>query len=435
MDKKWNLQDIKPNSAPARKKRAPEAKKAAPEKSEPTETKVSNWSNNTKSSKKGKKSHLLTAIIIFLVIIAGGFGVSALMDGAKVTVFPRHREPTVNAVFTAYQEPAAGELGYEIMTLEADGERQVAATGEEEVTEQATGEITIYKTTEGEERLIKNTRFRSPEGNIYRITESAVVPGGTEADPGSITASVFADEAGEEYNLEGTVRFDVPGFEEGGFTELFESIYAENSTPITGGFDGPRFIVEETELESSLSDLHEELEQALLGRVGEEKPAGFVVFDDAITFNYQSLQSEQAGEGQVILKERVRLQVPIFSESDFASFVARNTIPGYEGEPVRLDRVENLTFTYSATSTESSSLSTVSSVAFRLTGEPQLVWTFDEEQLKSDLAGSARTALNTILGGYPAIERASAVVRPVWKRSFPENVDDITIEESLEENE
>lgn len=428
MDKKWNLQDIKP--AGAKKKRPSVSKQAQTESSTP---KVSNWSSNKKTSTKGSKSHLLTAIIIFLVILGGGFGISALMDGAKVTVYPRHREPTVNSTFTAYRDSTPGELSYEIMTLEADGERQVTATGQEEVNEQATGVITIYKTTSGSERLIKNTRFRTPDGKVYRITESAVVPGGTSDQPGSVNADVFADEAGEEYNLEAGVRFDVPGFEEGGSTELFNAIYAENPAPITGGYSGPKFTVDDAELDTAVDELHNELKEALMARVNSEKPAGFVVFEDAITMVYNSLPSEQAGENQVKVKERANLQIPIFKQEDFAKFIASGTIPGYEGQSVRIDNLEDLSFSYTASTTPETNIATAESINFRLSGTPLIVWTFDEESLKADLLGSSRTALNTILGGYPAIERAGAVVRPFWKRTFPNKLDDISVIESLEE--
>ena len=441
MDKKWNLQDIKP--ATPRKRRAqqpvastePEVESSATvaDDVEEVETKINQWS--AEKPKNNRISRYLVIGALLVAVLVGGFGISALMDGAKITVYPRHREPTVNAVFVAKQEPIQDELGYELMTLEAEGERQVTASGEEQVSEQATGSITIFKTTAGSERLIKNTRFESPEGLIYRITESVVVPGGTSDEPGQVEAEVFADEAGDEYNLGANVRFSIPGFAEGGFTELFESIYAVNQNSISGGYDGPRYIVEESDLEEVMSGLHQELQDALAARVDSEKPAGFAVFNNAAVFSFESLPSEQVDDSQVILKEKASLSIPIFDLDSFAAFIAKNTIPGYEDEPVRIDRIEELSFAYSATSTDSVEFATDSELSFRLTGTPLLVWTFDEESLKADLAGAARTALNTVLGGYPAIEKAEAVVRPVWKRSFPEKVEDISITESLAERE
>ncbi|MEL6806044.1 MAG: hypothetical protein AAFO91_19980, partial [Bacteroidota bacterium] len=70
-------------------------------------------------------------------------------------------------------------------------------------------------------------------------------------------------------------------------------------------------------------------------------------------------------------------------------------------------------------------------ISFELVGKPELVWTYDTEKLKADLLNAPKTALTTILGGYPAIEKAEAVVKPFWKRTFPAELDDIEIIEVI----
>lgn len=432
MEKKWNLQDIKPSGA---KRRRPDAMKARPTVSAATEAPRVEPTFGRQSKKRGG---FVLAVLVFLIIAGGGFLFSFLLGGAEVTVYPRHREPTVNSVFTAYKEAPAGELAYEIMTLEAEGERQVKATGEEQVATQATGDIVIYKTTTGSERLIKNTRFESSGGLIFRVTESVVVPGATKdaggnTVPGKVTAKVFADVTGDKYNLPENTKFTVPGFKEGGFDELYSAISATNEVAFSGGYEGLRFTVDEAELGSAKTSLETELRQALESRVANEKPANFVVFDSAIVFSFESLPPTESSDGQAVIKEKAKLQIPIFRDSELASYLAKATIPGYEGESVRIDDISKLSFAYSEATTTEASLDSRDKIAFQLTGAPRIVWTFDQERLKNDLLGASKTALTAILGAYPAIERAEAVVRPFWKRSFPDKIEDINIKESLEE--
>lgn len=130
MTQKWNLQDIRP--ANPRKRRTPEntpieivKKPEIVERDDAEET----LSVRIVDGNKKKGRSLVVAILVFLVIVGGGVFASALMAGADITVYPRHREPNVNATFTAYRTPQVGELSYEIMTLEAEGERQVTASG------------------------------------------------------------------------------------------------------------------------------------------------------------------------------------------------------------------------------------------------------------------------------------------------------------------
>ena len=205
MTQKWNLQDIRP--AEPRKKRP-----VRPPSDHPTKE-----SNNDQLKErenipniviedgtKKSNSRLMLSIVLFVVIVGGAIGLSATMGNTQLTVYPEYRSPNISAEFTAYPDKREGSLSYEVMTIETTGESQVKASGQVVVEEQAVGMIEIIKSTPGAERLIKNTRFRTPDGLVYRIQESVVVPGSVKDSEGSnisgtIQAEVFADDVGEEY--------------------------------------------------------------------------------------------------------------------------------------------------------------------------------------------------------------------------------------------
>lgn len=435
MAQKWNLQDIRPagrrprGSVIARAERINEPVRPtmAPAHADPVDR------IPVSDGRHRKTWNWVIAGIVFVVIVSSGFVVSAFMSGAEVTVYPRNREPNVNAVFTAYSTPRPEELTYELLQLEATGERQVTATGEQEVAEPATGTIEIVKTTAGAQRLIKNTRFASPDGLIFKITDSVIVPGAvTAADgtsvPGSIMADVFAEANGQEYNLEPT-RFTVPGLASD--KALFESIYAENKQPFTGGFKGPRFTINEGELQTATQALHIELRDSLLGQVSEKQPAGFIAFPDAIALTYESLPAVEYGNDLVTIKEKAILQIPIFKADELAAYLGRATIPGYDGAPVRIDDPAKLTFAYAVATTSNTDLRTYTELPFKLAGKPLIVWTYDSGKLATELLQTSKTALPTVLSGFPAIERAEAVIRPFWKRSFPESLENMKITEVI----
>ncbi|MEX0931006.1 MAG: hypothetical protein WDZ68_01795 [Candidatus Paceibacterota bacterium] len=436
MDKKWNLQDIRPAGERRPKRTVVNPPQDVVTDVQRPEKKVDKIF--AKSAKKSRRSLIIGLIAIFLILIPF-FVIGFLLDGAKVTAYPKTREIDVNTTLEAYAEQNADELSYEVMTLEAEGERQVRATGEEEVQEQAQGQIVISNTRTTSERLVKNTRFESSNGLIFKISESAVIPAATTDDEGTVvsgtvTAQVFADETGEEYNI-GPSEFTVPGYAEGGFTDLFESVTAKSNTTMQGGFEGITYIIDDAELATAKESLHAELKDALRTRVSEERPAGFIFFDSAITYSTESLPSSQSGDDMVTIKEKVLLHAPIFKESEFASFLAAATLPRYEMEPVQIEDPSVLSFGYTATSTQETDLRAFDSISFNLTGNPLIVWTFNEENLKADLANTAKTELSTVLSNYPAVERADAVIRPFWKRTFPKNTEEIDITISTAERE
>lgn len=436
MTQKWNLQDIRP--AQTKKRRVPlegataevQPRPVQIEREEAEET----LSINIIDGNKKKSKSLWYALLLFFVIVGGGVLASALMGGAEVTVYPKHREPTINATFTAKKTPQPNELAYEIMTLEAEGERQVKASGEENVTSQAVGTLFIYNAQQKEPiRLVTNTRFESPEGLIFKIKDSVVVPGfTTDAKgakvPGVTTAEVYADQVGEQYNIQPT-KFTVPGFK--GEPE-YTTIYADSTSAFTGGYNGKKFIIDETELQTAQQILQTELRNSLLGRIESEKPAGFVLFTGAVTFTYESLPSVEYGENLATIKEKVLLRIPLFKENDFAQFVAKASIPGYEGDPVRIADYTVLTFGYESATTSSSDISNYTSLAFNLAGKPQIIWKYDADKLKADLLNANKTALTSVLGSYKAIEKANAVIRPFWKSKFPTRIAEIEVIEIIE---
>ncbi len=435
MTQKWNLQDIKP--AQPRKNRAPmndtDLRKSTPSPRMHKEEADDAMSISIVDGNKKKSKSLLYAIIIFFIIVGGGVLASTLMGGAELTVYPKYREPNVNAAFDAQRTPQPSELAYEIMTLEAEGERQVSATGQEDVKEQAQGSLLIYnKHQSAPMRLVTNTRFES-NGLIFRIKDAAIIPGYTKNEagdilPGVITAEVFADEVGEQYNLPPS-RFTIPGF--AGEPE-FENLYAESIETFNGGFDGQRFIIDDTELQTAKQALQMELRNSLLERIPAERPAGFILFDQAVTFTYESLPAIEYGDNLATIKEQVIMRIPLFKEPDFASFIAAATVPGYEGEDVRITDTQMLTFKYKIATTSASDISNAETLHFNLAGRPQIVWEYDGAKLKADLLNANKTALNSVLGAYPAIERAEAVIRPFWKTKFPIDIAEIEIIEIIE---
>jgi hypothetical protein len=426
MDKKWNLQDIKPSEKrrPAQRPAGRRVVEGEQDLRTPERAESAQHTHKVRSGSRPSKKGVFLAALVILAVGVSGVLFTAFASKTSVTVFPRWREPTVNAVFEASRQTSDNGLVYELMTLEAEGDREVSASGQEEVEEQATGQIVIYNTSDASQRLITNTRFETSDGLLFRIKDSVVVPAATDGTAGSVAAEVFADQPGPEYNVPSGTRFSVPGLEG---SDAYEAVYAENQVAMSGGHRGPKFIVDEAELAAATEALRTELRDALAGRIGSERPAGFVTFDSAIRYAYQALPAEDVGNGRVKIKEKVTLQLPIFKNEDFAAFLATATVPGYEGQPVRLEDFSTLTFEYAG----EPNFATNEPISFKLLGRPVIVWAYDSEQLKRDLAGGSQTALNTVLGGYPAIEKATATIKPFWKRSFPEDPADIAIVEDL----
>lgn len=441
MTQKWNLQDIRP----AEPRRRQPVQQTNPEGAAPQRytSRLENSEDDASTivikdgNKESKKKYILLSAVAGILVVSV-FSLSALLSKTTLTVYPEFREPTVNAEFTAYPDRREGSLSYEIITLDATGEKQVAASGEEYVESQAKGMLEIVKTTPGSERLIKNTRFRSPDGKVFRIQESVVVPGAIKDAsgtlvPGTIQAEVFADAVGQEYNLAAGTRFDVPGFQESNLNELYTAIYAINRDAIAGGYKGQKFIINDNELGTARQELQLELRDQLLARINTEKPAGFTTFPNSVAFTYEALPTVSYGENLVTIREQAVLQMPLFKQEDFANYLAQETISTYNREQVRIQDVSTLDFSYTDLNTNSSNLANQTALTFKIVGKPTIVSEFDAEKLQTDLAGKSKTSISTVLTAHPGIKSANVSSKPFWKRSFPEEPEDIVVVEVVGE--
>jgi len=367
---------------------------------------------------------------ILAALVIGGlvFAASLLFAGTTVTVFPKTETVPLDAPLSAHANPGPTQLGYEVLTLEKSATQVVPATGESYVEEKASGIIVVYNDFSADnQQLVANTRFETPDGKIYRIQDPLIVPGQQQAAdgttiPGSIEARVYADQPGDVYNIDLT-DFTIPGFAGG---PRFDHFYARSKTPMTGGFVGTKLVADEASIATAQETLRAQLRADLLTEARAQKPADYLLYDGAALFSYTTKEGASSDGEQVTITEQATLHAALFQEEELASYVARQSIAGFEeGERVLIENPEELNLTVLHESSFGGF--TEPTVSFTLTGPADFVWLYDAGALAQDLTGRSKEALQTILSGYPGIERAEVIIRPFWQDTFPEDPMDITI--------
>ena len=250
---------------------------------------------------------------------------------------------------------------------------------------------------------------------------------------GTINGEAFENNKADDFLIEIGSKQLIPGFEEGGFTDLFNNISATNPQPTTGGFAGPQFQIDDGELGTARQAIQIELRNSLLAQIDANKPAGMIAFPGAVAITYNQLPAIEYGQDLVTIKEQAILQIPLFKAVDFGPFIAKEAVATYEGGPVRVEDPSQLIFGYTTATTSSSVIANAESLTFTMTGKPRLIWEYDASKLTSDLAGLPKTAINNAITAYPGIDKARVRITPFWKRTFPENPEDIEVVEIVEE--
>lgn len=354
--------------------------------------------------------------LIALVVITVCAGILYAFSNAKVEVTPASRVVTVNGEYTA--TTPTGDLPYSLITLQKTSSKNAPAESSLTANDSAQGNIVISNAQAKPQTLITNTRFESSNGLIYRIHAPVTIPAGSASVPGTLTVTVYADQPGQNYNI-GPSTFTVPGLKGG---EGFTLVTARSSGPMTGGFTGTRAAVSQATddavhatLQSSLTS---DLQAELIQKVGKDN----VLVPGSTQITFATLPDTATSSAAVTISGQASLTAVVFPKNALAKAIATKNLGTYTGEPVTLDSVANLVLTPASTSTPATD-----TYNFSLTGSAKVVWLVDTSKIAGAIAGKTRDAAQSILIGFPEVDKVVLILRPFWANTFPQDPSRIKI--------
>ena len=353
-------------------------------------------------------------VIAIVGILGVSIGALYAFAGARVEITPSSGDASISGEFTA--TAAAGELPFEVVTVDKIAAQKVEAESTETVTDAAQGTITVSNTSGEAQDFVKNTRFQTPDGLIFKAQTPISIPSGTAERPGTVNITVYAESPGDRYNV-GPTTFTLPGLVG---SDLGKQVTGKSTEAMSGGFSGTRPSVSQATRDKQYPKLEEALKRDVEEAVKAQVPQGYVLLPGAtfVSFSPQPDTSSAAGSVEVRLKGTAT--AVIFPEDALAQAIAYKSLGVYAGEPVTLGEAGSLTL--SATEAPVGN-----DFAFSITGETEILWTVDTERIGGAVAGKKRDAAQVILAGYPEVERAVLILRPFWTGSFPSDPSEIEV--------
>jgi len=377
------------------------------------------------------RGYLAKGSLILLFLAAVGAVVwSTVFYSAHVTLHLKHAKVTLNNQEFQAATGVLGVIPSQIMTLSGEDTVKLTATGEQRVTKKASGKIVIYNNFNTQPQvLVKSTRFETPDGKIYRIDARVVVPGMKKVEgkdvPGSVEVTVFADEAGPEYNI-GLVDFTIPGFKG---SPRYQKFYGRSKTVMTGGASGLVKTISDADVETARTALTKTLKEKLYADAKAKKPNGTVLYPDAVFFTFTDTinDSVQSTEKDVPFTLKGTLEAVLFNEDELSRRIVKTTGEVTEDEKININNIESLAFMWK---TPRSSVPEKSEpLDFRLSGSASAVWKLDTSAFRRALAGTSLTDYPRISAKFPGIEKTSEKkISPFWRHTFPEKIEKIEVE-------
>src|SRR3989344_1702110 len=356
---------------------------------------------------KTKKSRFLFKLTIsfLILILLGAFGYVALnrVSTASINISPYKETLVIDSRLRARANTTADGLPFEIAQLSAEESGLVTATGISSGGQKASGKITVYNNYgNAPQKLIANTRFQTSDGKVYRIRGAISVPG-----MGVLEATVYADQAGEEYNI-GPADFTLPGLKGG---PRFEKVFAKSKSAMSGGSSGNARVVKKEDIDSARTAVNEKLKNRLTEMFSKQKPEGYVLFANAVKIEYaENPDNPKVGDSSsrsMAFKTKGSATGYLFKKDALAKALAEDNSgdlkKASQKDPIMVDNIESLDFNLISTDAKNKE------ITVRLKGNANFVWVVDAAKLLEEIINYKGKDYTSVFQNYPSIEKAAIV--------------------------
>lgn len=297
------------------------------------------------------------------------------------------------------------------------------ASGKKELKTKAGGFINVYNGYSSKEQiLIKNTRFISKGGQLFRSVKTVTVPGAAIEEgkiiPSSIKMEILADQIGPEYNI-GPTDFTIPGLQG---TAKYEAFYGKSEQALKGGANGIVSVVTKDDLKKAQDNLEQDLQSQLEKEIKEKIPANLLFLNNAsaikiLESKFSENENDVANAFDITLKasikaivfneKNVRQLISVYLETKLSS----NQLEQTETRKVNYDNIK--------TNWDKEILT------FSVKGEEIIAAKLDLDKIQARILGQPDAEISNILSSWSGIDKSEVIFWPIWLRTAPVNLNKI----------
>lgn len=371
----------------------------------------------------------LGASVVIIALV--GMGVFSVLS-PKLSVVIMPKKETINFDFQVVVDSSLANVNLakarvpgQIIKTDREVSDSFTATGKQDKATKAEGDVIIYNVFgPTSQSLVKNTRFKSKDGLIFRLQSTVIVPAakmtGTKVSvPGTASAHVVADQTGPSYNIDPT-DFSIPGFQG---TPKFLGFYAKSAKAFSGGGSSNATFATRDDLDKARMALSAKLAQGVQEYIASQIPKGMKVVPEAIIAGDAQLSSGAVDVSSAQFKATLKTSYMIFafSESDVAALADYNIAGKISETRKAITNTRVITYADQTVGQDKTTLSFTAKISELMLGA------VDQNDLRRLLAGKDELEIRQILGANDSIDSAEITFWPLWASKAPANPDAIKV--------
>jgi hypothetical protein len=380
--------------------------------------------NSKNSNRKIKKQSRLTFLNILWTLILVSFIVICLLtfvfNNANIYIEPKNIEQNIS--ISLNMKNTVEKSTYDMVEIKKEALKTVEKSGVKKVVSKAGGEITIYNNFNNNiQKLVKNTRFESADGKIFRIVDSVTVPAKVGNTQGSVNAKVTADSVGEGYNIS-VGKFTIPGFKG---SPRYNAFYAESKKPMSGGANSEKTFFSSSDIETSKMEMQAELRTSILKDVSLVKKDNYINAENLLNIKYEDNIKNLESGLEDKLKVTAIAKVILINKNELTKNIATSVYKDYKNENISFSEKNNLTFSFAS----GSSKIVEDNIDFVVSGDLSAVFDTDTDAVSKSLASKENNQnnFNDIMSNFTNVKSATTKIFPPWSNTFPSNYKKINI--------
>lgn len=359
---------------------------------------------------------------VLAVVIVAGVVASTVLPRAEIKIVATKQDWTykdsVRVEKLAAIDASLATVPGQTFSEKKTDQLSFPASGKKNVEQKAGGLITIYNAYSSDPQpLVATTRFIAPDGKIFRLAQSIIVPAAKIVEgkivPSSLDAAVVADQPGPAYNVGPVSYFSIPGFKG---SPKYQAFYGESKTSMTGGFVGEAAFPTDADLKKAKTAVAGSLEKDLKEELAKKIPSDFKIIAGASAFVVlkQAVITQVDSVGNFSVSADGQLNAVAFKEMDVLKMLGGRINKDLNGDFV----IKKYELTYGSARADFAAGRISFPVAFKGTVAKKI----DADSLKTRFLGKSETDLKSLINSLPDVSSATISLWPFWVTSVPNNL-------------
>ena len=357
---------------------------------------------------------IFSVLALVLVLLVLYFALSQ----ATITVTPAYANQRIGFIVQVLDKSKVGDgpLGTQkipglLKDVTVSASREFDSSQNENTSGKASGKITIINNYTQNQPLVATTRFQSPEGLIFRLPQTIVVPAKSKME-----VTVVADQPGAQYEI-GPSKFSIPGF-----TWRQQYIWAESTGQMVRG-KTTDYLLTQADIDKATAQMNVDLLVQAKDKLKSQLAASESLFDKSMDVKtVKSSVSEKVGSKKPKFTVDLTLDVKgLVLNEDELKQQAMADLPDAYKQKDSLVKVDPASFTYDVMTLDANS----ENILAQIKGE-YILQAANVNIDKSKLKGMSKQQAESYLTSQSDVLKAD-ITLPFWTKYLPPLEDNISV--------